>query len=1819
MTFELASPITALALTAGPTAPEATSFEPVDTTDMVNPLTGSFTYNLPLLEVPGPEGGYPLSLSYHAGIRPDVEASWVGLGWTLNPGAVNRNVAGLPDDFHEVNMKRRDYWSGGNRKEYGISVGFANAVNVGLVFASDTYQGFGVGASVGYGMKWGPGRAGIDAGIGPYGGGYVGMSVSSGYGIGNSLAIGPSLSVQTNFESVSAGAGVGLYKSNGQDRASTSILSTSMASSSNKPSLAVMGGTASVYNQNAGRISTSSTGFGFTVPIGKIFIGVSFRNTRYWIDETVLVPSTGSLYTPTSGTPAGEQAYDNYRLVPDGLNIADELEDYELLGGTFPEYDNYSVTGQGIGGQIRPFLYARALKMKDSPENSRSNPTSAHAVIRQGAGFRFVNEFSNAFDQVLNNIPSQAGHSGATISLPFNIGADPDKRTGNELTASKFVKYFTNDEIRDGSARTKGFIDVGGTAKGFQRINDHSAVGNSRSTKGGKQIGGFMVTNESGITYHYALPVYSYDEYSHQFDKRERMKFTTTQRKEPYAYTWLLTAVTGPDYVDRNGNGLVDAADWGYWVAMDYGKWSNSYMWRTPAEGLDPDLDRNYLMFSSGYKQLYYLNRIRTRSHTAIFEKEVRLDAKGSTAKTALYPPDNSFFDQESSQALRLNRIFLFNNADANLVRETSGQAPSAGPDDLYNNVIDIFDIAAAGTAAIEARAIRIIEMGYSYDLSKGTPNSFNIRQPKQKLGKLTLDGIRTLGKGGAELLPPTTFSYNLPAKAPIKGKVWSNRQFTSAEVMELGTMLEGPGENPEYYGTVSRIQYGGEGRIYTLANGKDMGSSQASLTLRETKNPSYCRDCHDIWGYYKGDINTELLDMNEDLARRTSQASARGSDAWNLRSISTPTGSSIRLDYESNDFRNAVFERKLAIPLKAVEKLDDYNYRIEIMGDGSLLRQGEYNAGAPLDGILLGFRKIGATEIMPTMLQSSPGQPKAHVVSWAGPSKINIRLTQQLSQFQAGSIYASPAPDFNYGGGPRIKTVSTVAPDMATYTTEYTYSSDNMSTGVTCYVPINMDPGYFENIQYKDKLSAHYKRGLNQDLENVLKYAREIPGPGIMYEKVTIRNRVVQPNGDSQREGYTENHYRVMDRSMIGRKVIQDQDWGEGNLHAVNLTIRDLTTNIGDLKGIRYYDADGRLIRETKNSYLYDEASTGGGTDADIDAYKERLRPYAFQGLLVERFAEARYHSEKRYKKRTNAIMAAREQYPSVMLSSTTIDYVNGTQQSTQNLAFDFMNGLPSRVLSVDAYGNRFLQETGFAYSQYPEMGNRLTNLNNKNMLTQVYSRVNAKAHPNNSRAAVISATRTTWGKNVAVLDPVTGNTFVQNNAANGNIWRKVREDVLEIPDQFGNSGMLPANQFSMTGDHWKLLSAISLYNVFSKPLEDHDRNNNYSANRYGYSNSRIVAGATFSRYRELAFSGAEDELLAAEIPGEISRGEGTVTGPTAHTGSRSLLVSPGKTGFVYTVPVNALTRPRTYVASAWVKNAPVRLFYEIDGNVTAAPVNSAQSTKKSGDWSLISLEIPLTAGTQLRVYVKNEGGASAYVDDFRFHPKNSTSTAYVYDAFSGELTHILDHNNLYTRFEYDAAGRLIATYKEQFGRAPYKTAEHQVNYANTGTLFYNTEQREAFKKNDCGDSTKSGEVVDYVVAAGKFSSKISVQDANRKARTDIALNGQQHANQVGRCSDGPTLGLSNNNVWNTGALGIQIWQGNQKIRSLYFPSQGSSILIKDIPAGIYRVETTGPQGVIIRSPITGEKREAGGTFDSMEFRDGGHVALIAEMNTGN
>jgi len=87
-----------------------------------------------------------------------------------------------------------------------------------------------------------------------------------------------------------------------------------------------------------------------------------------------------------------------------------------------------------------------------------------------------------------------------------------------------------------------------------------------------------MITNASGVTYHYALPAYSENEIIYT-EKIDAPALTYTQLTKPgkYAYTWYLTGITGPDFVDRGTLGVLDEQDWGYWVAFDYGQWTTNY------------------------------------------------------------------------------------------------------------------------------------------------------------------------------------------------------------------------------------------------------------------------------------------------------------------------------------------------------------------------------------------------------------------------------------------------------------------------------------------------------------------------------------------------------------------------------------------------------------------------------------------------------------------------------------------------------------------------------------------------------------------------------------------------------------------------------------------------------------------------------------------------------------------------------------------------------------------------------------------------------------------------------------------------------------------------------------------------------------------------------------------------------------------------------------------------------------------------------------------------------------------------------------------
>jgi len=80
--------------------------------------TGDMSYSIPVMTVPGRGGlDFPISLNYKAGVTVKQDASWIGLGWSFNPGAIVRSVVGAPDDY------KNDEMQGTNLNSYSIGFG----------------------------------------------------------------------------------------------------------------------------------------------------------------------------------------------------------------------------------------------------------------------------------------------------------------------------------------------------------------------------------------------------------------------------------------------------------------------------------------------------------------------------------------------------------------------------------------------------------------------------------------------------------------------------------------------------------------------------------------------------------------------------------------------------------------------------------------------------------------------------------------------------------------------------------------------------------------------------------------------------------------------------------------------------------------------------------------------------------------------------------------------------------------------------------------------------------------------------------------------------------------------------------------------------------------------------------------------------------------------------------------------------------------------------------------------------------------------------------------------------------------------------------------------------------------------------------------------------------------------------------------------------------------------------------------------------------------------------------------------------------------
>lgn len=108
----------------GPGQAESSGFSLTSTDGMVDKFTGDFSYSIPLMDVEG----YPIVMKYNSNVSVNTEASWVGLGFDLNLGAVAREMRGVPDEFNGVDKIVRTF----HEKQDETTDGFKAGAYLGL-------------------------------------------------------------------------------------------------------------------------------------------------------------------------------------------------------------------------------------------------------------------------------------------------------------------------------------------------------------------------------------------------------------------------------------------------------------------------------------------------------------------------------------------------------------------------------------------------------------------------------------------------------------------------------------------------------------------------------------------------------------------------------------------------------------------------------------------------------------------------------------------------------------------------------------------------------------------------------------------------------------------------------------------------------------------------------------------------------------------------------------------------------------------------------------------------------------------------------------------------------------------------------------------------------------------------------------------------------------------------------------------------------------------------------------------------------------------------------------------------------------------------------------------------------------------------------------------------------------------------------------------------------------------------------------------------------------------------------------------------------
>jgi YD repeat-containing protein len=1674
--FPTLVPNNLLASNNGPIAPEATSFEPVDATDMVNLNSGDLSYVLPLLNVPSPEGGYPLALSYHAGIAMDEEASWVGLGWSLNPGAINRSVKGVPDDWGNTRVSDLLYDKGQNLDYYDFSIGgtLPNGITIGMSRSWGAHRAW--GGVVGYG--------GVTVGAGSENIAVSAYGASVGYNLDSEKISGSYTLSASVFASLSI---------NTSGQVNMSAMGISYDTSTDKVSSPLL----NVVNKNGSSASTSdyyinNSSKGFNADAAG-FYWISYQHTHieYSLFKLTSNYISGTLNLFDSKKESG--------YVQDGKNYMDVRSHYvedknrpswhhgvglntQII---LPNYDNYSVSAQGISGAFSPRNFDEVLLYDKGTDPITNNPTSTlnadssdmsyltNPSDLNDAYYKLNNKLFFYFDNVNSSfLRTQTGDfksldstidvnniniTGTNIEerLVKNIVTDNDSsfsslynkegyltKTGNRKRDGNFIEAFTNKQIVEGETNGQ-----------FFEVPDYDRQFYKGVAENG--IGAYRITALDGKVYHFSLPVYNFEEvyknYTNAADEND--KFLETIKTKPYATHWLLTAITGPDFVDVNNNNIADEGDYGYWVKFEYGKWSNGYGWRSPKVGGKVYNNRNFYFW--GRKEIYYLDKIKTRTHTALFVKSVRTDDKSTPIyyRKGQYQSGAMPRDITENFEDRLNRPIEQGKYYSEYPTNTYQTANFDFNVDYKHRTYKYVDLPE--NLSLKLDKIILIKNADALNVNKNLSSSVNRKKGYTYFDYGFLAAFSAIRKNPYDV---KVLDINSDQNLLDNSDIVSLDQSQGFEIQSKALKVINFGYN---YTLGSNLPNASQGRLKLRMlefNGKNNSKVIPPYYFNYSKeNTPYNFTNTDNWGYVKDNP-----------------------DAWSLNQITTPIGTKIKIEYEPDSF-----SREAAYHIDEVRESSEMYYvysssptiplKHTIQDNIITINTSFYVNSDNLNDIFDLNQDVDLNFTFLTMNRSYNQGPRNFLNSYTiiGIDNINKKLTLKTNEktdlvlqkkffegpfcYRTGSdsrgnnTYAVSVPNLNEyaygfrisanynrligefgrngkpGGGVRVSKVNTCDYFNNTNTIiEYNYFNPytNRISGVTSFEPT-------DNPQHAAYIQA----------------VEEIPSPDVSYEYVTatIKN-------NSEILYSTIYNFRVMDDIMLSDPALgEEYEYKFGGLFKIKffggsrreagsknntskITLYDNFSNLGQLLSVKKFNNKNHLLESTINKYKqFQDDSGDNGTTQESFKYINRYRNW-----------EPAIDANGKYIWRLNTgyafTSASKVIFPSQLESTST------TQRGYTNTIYfdkyDFLTGQVVESHSVFSDGQSFRTRVIPAYikTKLPyksmvgyTMGSKVDDLTNKNMLSQTaanYSYILDKAS-NTWKETGVGIT--TWS-NVWSYKDIAGET---NKPTEGmeKIWRKhksfVWNGVKDGNGIFTNYDSATDDGFDWTVGagtqpaQWKQTSETTLYNHYSALLEMKDINGNFATTKMGDMDTKVTATGN-AGYSEMFFVNAETARPNTPyLEPEVISLNASRTTAFFHTGKRSVATT-SSSQFAVNMR-NLQHRAGKYKVSVWVeKTNAAKATLKVNGAV----VNFQSDAILAGNWQLKTAYITVPS-SDCSIYLNSADTSTVYFDDLMIRPVASSITGYVYNEWD-ELTHIIGNNGLATRFEYDEAGRLVRTYSE-------------------------------------------------------------------------------------------------------------------------------------------------------------------------------------------